>query len=334
MTKEKKNQKEIIEEIRTRVKLEEYGVENSQSTDFPGTYEDYDDAWDFDKFKQNFHIEPKKFDNPYELEFDMIGVDASIANSFRRILLAELPTMAIEKVHIYNNTSIIQDEVLAHRIGLIPLKADSRLFKYKPPTDQSDEGTEEDTLKFELKIKCKKDAHAKKDAKDAYINSKVLTSHMKWIPQGEQASKFTEKDVGPIHDDILIAKMRPGQELELELFAVKGLGKDHAKFSPVATAFYKLMPEIILKDEFYDEEAEKLQTCFSPGVIDVVEQMDGRKKAVVANARNDLTSRQIFMYEQFKDRVGINKIRNHFLCKFSESSMQTNAFNCKYFLFC
>lgn len=61
----------------------------------------------------------------------MLGVDASIANSFRRILLSELPTMAIEKVHIYNNTSIIQDEVLAHRLGLIPLKADSRLFKYK-----------------------------------------------------------------------------------------------------------------------------------------------------------------------------------------------------------
>lgn len=67
----------------------------------------------------------------------MIGVDASIANSFRRILLSELPTMAIEKVHIYNNTSIIQDEVLAHRIGLIPLKADSRLFKYKAPNRNS-----------------------------------------------------------------------------------------------------------------------------------------------------------------------------------------------------
>ena len=39
--------------------------------------------------------------------------------------------MAIEKVHIYNNTSVIQDEILAHRIGLIPLKADPRLFKYK-----------------------------------------------------------------------------------------------------------------------------------------------------------------------------------------------------------
>lgn len=39
--------------------------------------------------------------------------------------------MAIEKVHIYNNTSIIQDEVLAHRLGLIPIKADPRLFEYK-----------------------------------------------------------------------------------------------------------------------------------------------------------------------------------------------------------
>lgn len=46
-----------------------------------------------------------------EIEFDMVGIDASIANAFRRILLAEVPTMAIEKVHIYNNTTIIQDEV-------------------------------------------------------------------------------------------------------------------------------------------------------------------------------------------------------------------------------
>ena len=61
----------------------------------------------------------------------MVGIDASIANSFRRILLSEVPTMAIEKVHVYNNTSVIQDEILAHRLGLIPLKADPRLFKYK-----------------------------------------------------------------------------------------------------------------------------------------------------------------------------------------------------------
>ena len=39
--------------------------------------------------------------------------------------------MAIEKVFIYNNTSIVQDEVLAHRLGLIPIRADPRLFEYR-----------------------------------------------------------------------------------------------------------------------------------------------------------------------------------------------------------
>ena len=68
-----------------------------------------------------------------ELEFDMVGVDAAIANALRRVLLAEVPSMAIEKVFINNNTSIIQDEVLAHRLGLIPIKADPRKFNRLPP---------------------------------------------------------------------------------------------------------------------------------------------------------------------------------------------------------
>lgn len=74
----------------------------------------------------------KIFRNTFDqLEFDMIGIDASITNAIRRILLAEVsmyaqivisvgnhllsfqvPTMAIEKVLMYNNTSIIQDEVM------------------------------------------------------------------------------------------------------------------------------------------------------------------------------------------------------------------------------
>jgi len=65
------------------------------------------------------------------LEFDMVGIDAAIANAFRRILLAEVPTMAVEKVLVYNNTSIVQDEILAHRLGLIPIHADPRLFEYR-----------------------------------------------------------------------------------------------------------------------------------------------------------------------------------------------------------
>ena len=66
-----------------------------------------------------------------EMEFDLIGVDPAIPNAFRRILLSDIPTMAFDKVFMFNNTSIIQDEVLAHRLGLIPLKADPRMFEFR-----------------------------------------------------------------------------------------------------------------------------------------------------------------------------------------------------------
>lgn len=65
------------------------------------------------------------------MEFDIIGVDPSIPNALRRILISEVPTMAFDKVFLFNNTSIIQDEVLAHRLGLIPLKADPRMFEFR-----------------------------------------------------------------------------------------------------------------------------------------------------------------------------------------------------------
>lgn len=38
--------------------------------------------------------------------------------------------MALERVYIANNTSLVQDEVLAHRLGLVPINADPRLFEY------------------------------------------------------------------------------------------------------------------------------------------------------------------------------------------------------------
>ena len=67
-------------------------------------------------------------DTPEECVFELVGVDAPIANALRRILLAEVPTMAIETVYIQKNTSIIQDEVLSHRLGLVPLALDPRAF--------------------------------------------------------------------------------------------------------------------------------------------------------------------------------------------------------------
>ena len=54
-----------------------------------------------------------------------------------------------------------------------------------------------------------------------------------------------------------------------------GVGGDHAKFQP-GTAFYRYLPEIELTREVEGSQAELLQKCFSPGVIDVVAKPDGK----------------------------------------------------------
>lgn len=65
-----------------------------------------------------------------EMVFDLEGVEPPLANALRRIIIAEIPTMAIEKVNMWQNTSIIPDENLAHRVGLIPIMADPRKFDF------------------------------------------------------------------------------------------------------------------------------------------------------------------------------------------------------------
>ncbi|GJQ66005.1 hypothetical protein Trydic_g4097 [Trypoxylus dichotomus] len=272
----------------------------------------FDEVFTLKSFKKRFRIVVVRYEH-YEIEFDLIGIHPSLVNAFRRLILSDVPSMAIEKVHVYNNTTIIQDEVLAHRLGLIPLKADARLFEYHE--DENAEYTDNDSLEFELKIKCtfNKELNNSSCADDLYKNNNVYSKHIKWLPKGNQLKIHKEIDVGPIHDDILIAKMRPGHELDLKLIAVKSYGRDHAKFSPVATAFYRLLPDIRLTYEVEGEAAERLQKCFSPGVITLEENEAGKQVAKVKNARYDMSSRNVYRHEDLKDAVILSKVQDHFI---------------------
>ena len=56
-----------------------------------------------------------------KMEFILNNADAAFANALRRIMIGEIPTMAVEYVDIEENTSGLFDEVISHRLGLIPL---------------------------------------------------------------------------------------------------------------------------------------------------------------------------------------------------------------------
>lgn len=131
---------------------------------------------------------------------------------------------------------------------------------------------------------------------------------MTWEPKGDQKEWIGTENPGPAQDDILINKLRPGHEMEFTLFAVKGLGRDHAKFSPVATAFYRLMPSIRLTKPVMDDNAVKLQKCFSPGVI----QIENRKAKVV-DERSDTCSRNVYRYPELAESVQLEKVKDHFI---------------------
>ena len=141
----------------------------------------------------------------------------------------------------------------------------------------------------------------------------VYSKDMKWVPIENQADVFADANIGPVHGDILLAQLRPGQELDLVMHCVKGVGKDHAKFSPVATASYRLLPEITLLEMVDGEKAERLKRCFSRGVIEL-EDIHGRQVAKVANSRLDTCSREVLRHDDLKNLVKLARVRDHFIC--------------------
>jgi len=167
-------------------------------------------------------------------------------------------------------------------------------------------------LFFHLHVKCEKKPKSHPDAKpeDRYINDKVYSKDFKWTPQGDQEKNF--EPFRPVHDDILIAKLRPGQEIELEVYAQKGLGKDHIKWSPVATASYRLLPVVELLQPFYGQEAQDLVKTCPMGVFDI-EDIETVPRAKVSKPRNCTMCRECIREEKWQSKIKLSRIKDHYI---------------------
>lgn len=93
------------------------------------------------------------------------------------------------------------------------------------------------------------------------------------------------------------------------MVAIRGKGKEHAKWSPVSTAFYRLLPSVEIKGSIKKELAEELKKTCPMGVFDI----EGGK-AVVANERSCTACRECIREEKFRENVVLGKRDKHFEC--------------------
>jgi DNA-directed RNA polymerase subunit D len=158
----------------------------------------------------------EKDDNRVVLEFN--NIPRQYVNALRRLSISEVPTFAIDDVVMLENSSVMHDEAVAHRLGLVPLRTDLQRFVLP------------NLCECKSTLGCTKCRVLLVLDSEANDKTKVVTS----------AELVSEDDiVKPISKEIPIIVLAPGQKLKFEAYARLGLGKDHAKWQPTSAAVVK-----------------------------------------------------------------------------------------------
>lgn len=138
------------------------------------------------------------------------GVPLQYANALRRVCLNGVPIFAIDTVDIIENTSVLADEALAHRLGLIPLTTD--LLRFNEPS----------------KCECKSETGCS-NCRVMLVLDSGDTDTTKTILSGELTSE--DEDVKPVSDKIPLVQLAPGQKVKVEAYARLGRGTEHSKWN-------------------------------------------------------------------------------------------------------
>ena len=178
------------------------------------------------------------------IRFLIEGVDTSFVNSLRRAMVAEVPTMTIEDIFYFDNSSLVPDEILANRIGFTPLNTD--LDSYVLPED----------CDCNAELGCPKCRAVLTMDIEATENSVTVYS-------GDLVSD--DPNAAPASDKIMLAKLADGQAIRFEAYAQLGQGKVHSKWSPVSMCVYQNVSLVPITDKAKAEEC--VGDCENAAVI-------------------------------------------------------------------
>ncbi len=136
-------------------------------------------------------------------------------NSLRRIMLADLPKLAVDNVVIYDNTSALFDEIVAHRLGSVPIPTDLSLLTFKDECVCKGKGCPNCTVRYTLS----------KEGEGTIYSGDLQPAEKSWAIK---------------EDKIPLVELYDDQRLILEVEAVLGRGRDHAKWQPVQAPGYRM----------------------------------------------------------------------------------------------
>ncbi|MEJ2294076.1 MAG: DNA-directed RNA polymerase subunit D, partial [Candidatus Lokiarchaeota archaeon] len=158
-----------------------------------------------------------------KLSFIIDGASIEMVNALRRIILTEVPVMAIDEVIVLKNDSPLYDEIIAHRLGLIPLKTDLSVYKLPQDCDCGGYGCP----MCQVSLTC--------DVTNTTNNPLEIYS-------GDL--KSNDPKIIPVHPKIPIVKIDKKDKVIIEAYAILGRAKDHAKWQAVSNAAFRYLPVI------------------------------------------------------------------------------------------
>jgi DNA-directed RNA polymerase subunit D len=193
------------------------------------------------------------------------GFSVPLMNAVRRLSLSDVPSMAVDFAYFYDNNTGIHDEIIAHRLGLLVLRSDTALGKYKEPEEcRGAEPPNPD---------CFVDLYLEKEVREGepgvYVKASDISS--------------SDPDVKPAHPETPIAYLAPGQRIQVVAYARLGRGKEHAKWSPASIASLKYSTIVEIHSGKLSEECVRCLEAYPEVIKGAVE---GRREVELPYSKN------------------------------------------------